>query len=155
MQGFRGDHFHMHDVGKGTNLCVLGSIETSVYTESSPSLFSPLKLGSLIPHPKISNTTSTEHAYSIPTCVPFAGTNWKQRLWQNGLYWEKENISVTVMLLEDAIVRLGGKGGGVMCMHLLWFIHGTSIHFSFIEKKNGLFFQITLILPKKKNQAYI
>lgn len=120
MQSFRGDHFHMHDVGKGTNICLLGSIEASVCMESSPSLFPPLKLGSPIPHPKISSTTSTESACSIPTRVPFADTNWKQGPWQNGLHWEKENISVIVTLLEVAIVRLGGKGGGIMCMHLLW-----------------------------------
>lgn len=115
MQGFRGDHFHMCDVGKGANICILGSIKAMVYMESSPSLFSPLKLGSPIPHPKISvrNATSTEHACSIPTHVSFVDTNWKQGPWQNGLHWEKENISVIVMLIEDATVRLGGKGGGL------------------------------------------
>lgn len=75
LQGFRGDHFRMCDIEKGTNICVLGSIKARVYVESGPFLFSPLKLGSPVPHLKIHNDTSTEHACGIPHHVSFADTN--------------------------------------------------------------------------------
>lgn len=150
-QDFRGDHLHKCDVGKGTNMCVLGSIKEKAYIKSHSSLFSPLKLDSPIPHPKISDhsATSAEHACSIPTYVSFADTNWKRGPWQNGVHWEKENISVIVMLI--------GKRRGVVCMYLPWFIHGSSIHFLCMEKKNCLlfFFFNYLDNAKKRNQANV
>lgn len=141
--------------GKEFTSVSLGALEQGFIWRAIPP-FPHWNFDSLIPHPKISvrNATSREHACSIPTHESFADTNWKHGPWQNGLHLEKENISVIVMLIEDAIVRLGGKERGYVYAPLWiypWYFHTFFIY----RKEKWSFFQIILIIPKKKNQTYV
>lgn len=151
MQGFRGDHLHKGDVGKETDIPVLKSIKAKVYIKNSSSLFPPLKLGSPIPHSKIS-ANSTEHSCSIPTHVSFADTNWKQGPWQNGLHWEKENISVIVMLIEDAIVRLEGEGRGGLYVCTSFDLSMVLPYIFYLWKRKMVFFFFSNYLDNAKKE---
>lgn len=120
--------------------------------ESSTSLFSLLNLA--LPSPTPKSAWVMLPPLNTPIVFPpmsFADTNWKRGPWQNGQNWMKENISVIVMLIEDAIVRMGGNGG-VLCV-CTSFDYPWYFHTFFIYRKEKCSFSNYLDNAKKEESG--